>query len=79
MSELQKQFDWYRAHQTELVKNFDGRWIVVVREQVAGDFESELAAYEFAQPQFTAGEFLIQLVTTGDQSYSQTFHSRVSF
>jgi hypothetical protein len=77
MTELEKQFDWYLAHQDELVKQFNGKWIVVHGDEVGGNFDTELDAYNFAIEHFTPGEFIIQLVTPGSESYTQTFHSRV--
>jgi hypothetical protein len=78
MSELRKQFDYYVANQDDLVRQFNGRFIVIADESVAGDFDTELAAYEFGKANFKAGDFMIQRVAPGMDSYSQTFHSRVA-
>ncbi len=77
-TELRKQFKYYLDHQDELVRRYRGRWVVIVGEQVVGDFDSELAAYEFASGAYEPGTFMLQLVTPGKENYSQTFRSRVA-
>lgn len=77
MDQLHQQFNYYVAHQDELVEKFKDRWIVLAGEQVVADFDSEAEAYEFASKNCEAGTFMIQLVEPGTDNYSQTFHSRV--
>jgi hypothetical protein len=77
MDELQKQFAYYVAHQDELVERYRDRWVVLAAERVAGDFDSEADAYEFAMQEFEPGTFMIQIVEPGAENYSQTFHSRI--
>lgn len=78
MSELQKQFDFYRAHQDEIVSEHQGRWVVISGEKVVRAFDSEADAYQFATAELKPGTFLIQCVAPGEESYTQTFHSRVA-
>lgn len=77
MDKLEQQFRYYVDHQQELVQTYDGRWVVIIDETVAADFDSEIGAYEFATEKYPAGTFLIQQVAAGEANYSQTFHSRV--
>jgi hypothetical protein len=77
MGELQKQFAYYLAHQAELVASYKDRWVVLAGDTVAGDFGSEIEAYEYATTHIEPGHFVIQLVEPGQETYSQTFHSRV--
>ena len=77
MSELQKQFDYYVANQEALVEQYNGRWVVIVDQAVVRDFETEIAAYEFASNAYRPGTFMIQRVSPGQENYSQTFYSRV--
>ena len=35
---LTKEFAWYIAHQDELVKKFDGRFVVIKGEAVIADY-----------------------------------------
>jgi hypothetical protein len=78
MSEVRKQFDFYVANQDDLVKKYRGRYVVIVGEEVAADFGTEMEAYKFASSTYEPGTFMIQLVTPGKENYSQTFHSRVA-
>lgn len=78
MGEVQKQFDYYLANQDALVERYNGKHIVIAGEKVVGDFDSELEAYRFASSQLAPGSFVIQFVSPGSGSYSQTFHSRVA-
>ena len=76
---LRKQFDYFLAHHDELVRQFNGKVVVIVGERVEGAFDSELQALTAAQKTHKLGEFLLQRVTPGDEAYTQTFHSRVVF
>ena len=76
VTEVQKQFEFYIAHQDDLVKKSNGKFVVIVGEKVVADFEKEIDAYTFATTKYTPGTFMIQKVTPGDEGYSQTF-SRV--
>jgi Family of unknown function (DUF5678) len=75
---LETEFEYFKTHQDELVKEYNGKYIVIRGQEVVGAYSSELAALEDAKKKFDLGTFLIQLVTPGDSSYTQTFHSRVS-
>ncbi len=76
---LQKEFQYYLDHQKELVKKYDGRFLVIVGEKVVNDYKTELEAYEDSIRKYKPGTFLIQYCSPGTESYTQTFHSRVAF
>lgn len=75
---LDKEFEYYKTHQDELVSKFEGRWIVIKDQKVIGDYDSELQALENSKKDNEMGTFLIQFVEKGASSYTQTFHSRVA-
>jgi len=75
---LEQEFDYYLKNQTELVKQYEGKFIVIKDQKVVGVFDSELEAYTEMQKTEDLGTFLIQQCTPGKESYTQTFHSRVS-
>ena len=79
MSSLESLFNYYLSNQTELVKQYNGKHIVLVDNTVVGAFDSMDEAYGFAESNYELGTFLIQLCTPGDEAYTQTFHSRVIF
>ena len=76
---LQDEFDYYRAHQQELVQKFEGKYVVIKNDEVVGSFDNELEAVTETRKTHELGTFLVQLVTKGEEAYSQTFHSRVVF
>lgn len=79
-SPLKKDFDYYLAHQAEMVEKYNGKFVVIKDGEVIGAYDNELAAIVDAQKKgHKAGTFLVQLVSPGDTAYKQTFHSRVVF
>lgn len=79
MNKLESLFNYYLANQQELVKRYDGKYVVIVEDNVAAAFNSMEEAYGFAEAQYGLGNFLIQLCTPGSEAYTQTFHSRAIF
>jgi hypothetical protein len=77
MSALQEEFDYYIAHQDELLRQYNGKYLVIKDKQVRGAFDTELDAYKMASKEYELGSFLIQRCVPGDEAYSQTFFSRV--
>lgn len=75
---LKIEFDYYKENQDELVRKYQGKFLVIKDRQVQGVYDSEIEAYQAAQKKFILGSFLIQLVKPGEGSYTQTFYSRVT-
>ena len=76
---LQREFEYYIAHQDELVEQYDGKYVAIKNGEVVGSYDDELTAVTETQKAHELGTFLIQKVSAGDSEYSQTFHSRVVF
>jgi hypothetical protein len=76
---LDKEFKFYLDHQEDLVKNYNGKYLVIKGEEVIGVFDTEDQAYFETEKTIEPGTFLIQLCEPGDTSYTQIYHSRVSF
>jgi len=76
---LEKEFKYYLDHQGELVKKFNGKFIVIKDCTVLGAYDDELQAIEITQKDHELGTFLVQKCEPGSDSYTQTFHSRVVF
>jgi hypothetical protein len=76
---LRDEFEYYLAHQSELVSEYNGKVIVMKDQNVIGVFDDEVAAVRETQKKFPLGSFLVQRVEPGEGSYSQTYHSRVEF
>ena len=76
---LDKEFKYYIANQNELVKKYDGRFLVIIGESVVADYESFEQALFTSQELYEMGTFLIQKCSEGNKDYTATFHSRVRF
>jgi hypothetical protein len=79
MTSLEKEFEFYVKNQNELVKKYNGKFIVIKDAQVIGAYDKELEAIEKTIEKHELGTFLVQKCEPGDESYSQTYHSRVIF
>ncbi|MFA5838921.1 MAG: hypothetical protein WC849_03215 [Candidatus Paceibacterota bacterium] len=76
---LEKELNYYKKHQKELVNKYSGRFLVIKDEKLQGDYETEIEAYNTGKKNNELGTFLIQKCLPGEESYTQTFHSRVVF
>ncbi len=76
---LEKEFEYYLEHQDELVKKFNGKFVVIKNEEILGAYANQLEAIEKTSEKHELGTFLVQKCEPGDESYTQTFHSRVAF
>ncbi len=76
---LKQEFDYYVQHHAELVEKYDGKVIVIKNCTIIGSFADELEAIEEVSKKYELGTFLVQKCEPGEQNYSATFHSRVSF
>lgn len=80
MSMIQELFKYYLENQDELVKQYNGKYIIITADGVKGAFDSLKEGYDTALNNFGKGNFMLQLCTEGDGAYSQRFStSRVSF
>lgn len=77
---LEAEFKWYLAHQDELVTKYNGRYVVIKGEAVLGAYDTDIEAIsETIKMGHAPGTFIVQRCEPGSASYTQTFHSRVSF
>ena len=77
--QLKKEFQYYLEHQNELVKQYNGKFIVIKDNEVIGAYDSELEAVTETSKQHELGTFLVQKCEPGTSSYTQTYHSRAIF
>ena len=78
-SALSREFEFYVSNQDEMVSKYDGRVIVLKDRKVLGAYDDELTALTETRKHHEIGTFLIQRVSEGDEAYTATFHSRVTF
>lgn len=76
---LEKEFEYYIAHQAELVQKYNGKILVIKDQKVIGVFENELEAINETSKTHQVGTFLVHKCEPGEQNYTMTFHSRVAF
>lgn len=76
---LEKEFQYYLDHQVELASKYEGKYLVIVGEEVVGIYSSDEEAYFESLKTLAVGTFLIQFCEKGDSSYTQSYHSRVTF
>lgn len=76
---LQREFDYFLAHQQELVQKYNGKVLVIKGETIIGVFDSELEAIQRTAKIHELGTFLVQKCAPGDTSHTVTYQSRVVF
>lgn len=79
MAGLKREFDYYVAHQHELIEKYNGKVVVIIGQEVIGVYDDELVAVESTSEDYEPGTFLVHRVSPGSGNYTQTFHSRVVF
>jgi len=79
-SALEKEFDFFLEHQAELVKEYNGKYIVIKDQKILGAYDDQLEAVEETLKVHALGTFIVQLCTPGSEAYSLTFYTgRVVF
>jgi len=76
---LDNEFSYYLDNQEELLKEYNGRVLVIIGEQVVGDFDNYEDALFDSVKKYELGTFLLQECTEGEEAYTETFHSQVIF
>lgn len=79
MIDLDKAFYYYLEHQEDLVKQYNGRVLVIRDNEVVGDFKDNADAYTFGMETYGGGNFLIQRWSPGDEDYTISIGSRAIF
>jgi hypothetical protein len=76
---LKDDFEWYKKNQEELLRQYDGKILTIKAQKVLGAYGSEIEALAETTKTHEQGTFIIQKCSPGDQDYTITFRSRVSF
>ena len=76
---LREFFIWYLEHQDELVKKYNGKYIVIKDNSVVGEYNSDGEAVIESEKQYPLGTFIVQKCSPGTEAYTQHFNSRVTF
>ncbi|HUT87417.1 MAG TPA: hypothetical protein VMX15_04970 [Candidatus Heimdallarchaeota archaeon] len=78
-SPLEKEFEFYLENQEQLVKEYEGKVLVIKNCAVIGVYDSEQEALAETTKDHELGTFLVQRCEQGVDSVTQTFHSRAVF
>ena len=65
-----KAFEYYLAHQDEMVKLYDGKVIAIKGIRVLGAYDSHGDALRETSKSHQLGTFIIQKVSEGDKDYT---------
>ncbi len=76
---LEKEFQYYVKNQAELVKEYLGKFVVIIGEEVVDSYDSLEEAVLKSQKKYELGTFLVQECLPGEENYTQTFHTRAIF
>ena len=73
---LADEFNYYLEHQGDLVKQYNGKVIVIKDRKVLGVYGNDIDAVTETQKNHELGTFLVQSVSPGTDAYTQSY-SRV--
>ncbi|MEK7255847.1 MAG: hypothetical protein AAB316_13945 [Bacteroidota bacterium] len=54
-----KEFLWYKAQESKLLKKYNGKFLVIRDQKIAGVYPSRAEAVDFAYGNFKPGTFII--------------------
>ena len=77
---FEKELEWFIANQERLVRDYSGRYLLIMDEEVIGDYDSVQSAYDALRQKGLLGKAMIQHCLPGKDAYTTTFFSgRVAF
>lgn len=80
MADLEKLFQWYLDNQEELVKEYNGKHLVILENKEVIPYDDENTAYFDAEAKYGLGNFILQLCTPGKDAYTiEMYTPRYSF
>lgn len=76
MSELKKNLEYYIANQDDLVRQFDGRVLLIYEQRVVGDYDSLTDGYFSAQNNgYETGSFSLIKCSPGEGGVSVNYRT----
>lgn len=67
-----KELSFFKENQSELVKKYGGKILVIKESEIVGVYETTIDAYVNALKSYTLGSFMIQPCTPGPEAYTVT-------
>jgi len=74
---LEKEYDYFLKHKDVLLKEYEGKFIVIIGNEVVGSYSSREEALKETSSKHTMGTFLIQKISRDEDDIIQRFSSRV--
>ncbi len=74
---LSEEFEFFIQNQDQLVRRYEGQYIVIKNQEVIGSYPSEWKAYTEAIKTHTLGTFLIQKCEPGPSAYMVRLHPQI--
>ncbi len=74
---LNKEYKYFKDNLDTLLKEYEGKFLVIKDESVIASFDNYNEALEFALSKFEVGQFLIQECVEKDLTTAQFFNSYV--
>ena len=75
-----RNYKWYKEYLSELVKQYDGKYIVIKNCGVIGSYDTFETAWTETLKHEQSGTFIIQLCTEDETQTAQTyFTNKVAF
>ncbi len=75
---LKEEFHYFLDHHDEMVEKYNGKFVVIKDQKVIGVYDDMMQAFQATAKFHPVGTFIIQKCAPEKESYTQTFHSRVS-
>ena len=79
MADLKQEFQYYLENQDEFVKKYNGKVLAIKDKAVIGVFNNEIEAITEISKKHEIGSFLVHKCGPGEENFTASFHSRVSF
>lgn len=76
---LNNEFNFYLENQDKLLKEYEGKFVVIKDLKVIGSYNRIEEAVEETSKTHELGTFLVQKCTPGKDDYTAVFHSRFQF
>jgi hypothetical protein len=70
-----RDFNWFLEHQDELVRLYDGKFIVIKDGVVIGSYDDQFLAARETSKTHPLGTFVVQRCEAGPECYTVTLYS----
>lgn len=76
---LEKEFKYYIENQNRLLEKYNGKYLVIVGNEIVGNYNTANEALLNSDLKYKAGTYLIQHCTPGTNAYTIRSFSHISY